>query len=169
MVSYTAIDQWLIIRIFEPVAWRIERATGLNQFGLARYVLAVLLAGDFAAFFLVPRQHSEPVSYVGILIALVALTAAVIRSRISEDKAVRRNDNDHETSGGSMERAIFWGFTLYLMLSSLTSPNWQTSASYRDQMRLFLIGNAAYLAFLYFCACRMKPPEYGLEPSEARS
>ena len=68
-----------------------------------------------------------------------------------------------------MERAIFWGFTLYLMLSSLTSPNWQTSASYRDQMRLFLIGNAAYLAFLYFCACRMKSPEYGLEPSEARS
>jgi hypothetical protein len=166
MNGLIAVDQWLIARIFEPIAWWVERTTGANQFALARYTLTVLLAGDLIAHMIVPQRNGTSVSYIGLALMCIVLYAGISHSLMSEAKADQMRNNDHETVGGLWLRVVIAAFSIYLMFSSISSAKWHEDETYRITMICFMVGNAAYLAFLYFCACRMKPPEYDLVPKE---
>lgn len=166
MQRFTAYDQWLIARIFEPITWWIEHTTGVNQFALARYVLTVFLAASAAVDVTIPLINGQPLRYTWAFFDAMALFAGITRSILSEQGALRAGHNDGETAM-TLER--FWACAITCIFAAdwaFVPERFAVTTVTAYERGLILTGIAAYVIFLYFMACRMKPPEYGLEPKE---
>lgn len=49
MKNITDLDDWLLRQVFEPIAWRIEERTNINNYGISRLVLILLPIGTYAS------------------------------------------------------------------------------------------------------------------------
>ena len=154
--AFCAYDFRLITKVFEPVVWRIERMTGVNQFMQARYLLTILLAADATAYFMVPIRAGKPPEKFGLLMMFVMMFAALQRSRMSEQRARTNGHNDQETYV-YWDRALSWAATVYIGLSMALLSDWSDYVVWTQNI-LFHTGFLSYICFLYVIACRMPPP-----------
>lgn len=140
-------DTWLIERIFEPLAWRIEYYTGKNNFWCSRLTLVLW-----------------PAAFIGTIGALgwsgwhiFSVGAVLLVASVSYWRSVVAEANSR-FSVASMERLLNWPVRLGWFCLVLLPPIWKLSS----------LGALGYVTHMYFLACNQPPPSWKEARDKAR-
>lgn len=137
-------DQWLIERVFEPVAHFTERSFGLSGFTLARFFMILLPVADATVFW----QLGGGKHLFDLLLSL--LIVFLRAAHIAHTESV---------TGANVEKHIsfmVWARLLYIVLMAWSGVIALLSGQAKHL--LWLIGGLGFLAHLYFAACDKPPP-----------
>lgn len=129
-------DTWLIERVFEPLAWRIEYYTGKNNFWCARGALLVWLAG-----FVMAIGWSSGVAILIDALILLLATLAYVRTFVAESLS--------NPSFVNPERHFNWAIRIGWVVFTLSPP-----------MTVVNLAFLGYATYMYFLACNPLPPAW---------
>lgn len=141
-------DTWLVERVFEPLAWRIEYYTGKNNFWCARAVLILYLVGR-----LIETEWTLAGDVI-FSILVFGIATSLFWSSIFYEKIYNRKFKNFLIVSGFPTRIICL-LLIGMNLFTFTSPP-------------FIVGSVGFALYFYFLACSPMPPHWNQAKEERR-
>ncbi len=162
---FVALDSFIIERVFEPVAWRVEYRTGRNNFWLAR--ASIVFVFTCYALFSGILARDLVMAGVGFVLFAIAFGLARVVERYTGKHTANPTRHNMQLL---VARFFLMANTVLVLYASLemilvlvgemaASPELFYSLLLGTLWYLVLfVGFAAIPAYLYFLACSRMPP-----------
>lgn len=160
-MDFRDVDEWLLDHVFQPIAWRVEWRTGVNQFALARASVFIYMVGGAAAGrYLIDVGLPKTAVFSVLLVYTVAFL--IYRGSYEAERMAAR-------SGLNPERAISIGTRfIWLFTSAFFVLCMLLSGDYNILMVLDSIGPLGIVLSYYFRACDSAPPPKEVSETELK-